>query len=441
MGVEAPATSDGGAAASGRSLTHTIIGWAIALVLWVMVLASIAAFATMLKKFDRATREDFAVYYLEGQELRHAVDPYTTNFMSAARAQGLTTHDIGHGSDPPTFVAFLIEPLTLLPIRTAYWIWQAANLLCLAAALPLLLGPQVGFSSPFAAAFALLTIFYPAVPAHFLFGQSKLPVLLLLVITMRLLERKRDRLAGLALAMAVLLRFFPLVMAGYLILQRRWRALACAILAIVVGAVLTIAVSGLSNCASFFVSASGLVNDSVAGINRDISLYFFVSRNLAALSQRVGLHLESVRLAIVYTIDLAVMAATTRATLAFPPNGDRGSRLFSLWVATSIFLLPVAWDYDLTLMLIPFALIALAAARGKASRRTIATAIISYAVLVWWEFVAQSANEGGFYSMLAAYLAAYWFATDQPGRNAGPIWSLPVQLWRRITLPAQASAT
>jgi hypothetical protein len=257
---------------------------------------------------------------------------------------------------------------------------------------------------------------------------------------MRLLERKRERLAGLALAMAVLLRFFPLVMTGYLILQRRWRALAYAILGIVVGAILTIAASGLSNCASFFVSASGLVNDSVAGINRDISLYFFVSRNLAALSQRVGLHLESVRLAIVYTIDLAVVAATTRATLAFRPNGDPGSRLFSLWVATSIFLLPVAWDYDLTLMLIPFALIALAAARGKASRRTIATVIISYAVLVWWEFVSQSANEGGFYSMVAAYLAAYWFATDQPEYKAGAIWLLPVQLWRRIASPAWVSA-
>jgi len=134
------------------------------------------------------------------------------------------------------------------------------------------------------------------------------------------------------------------------------------------------------------------------------------------------------------------VAATTRATLAFRPNGDPGSRLFSLWVATSIFLLPVAWDYDLTLMLIPFALIALAAARGKASRRTIATVIISYAVLVWWEFVSQSANEGGFYSMVAAYLAAYWFATDQPEYKAGAIWLLPVQLWRRIASPAWVSA-
>jgi Glycosyltransferase family 87 len=434
MSLEIPATTQEGEAASGRS--RTIIQSAIALLLWALVLASISAFAMMLKNFDRAEHEDFAVYYLEGQELRNGVNPYTTNFMAAARAQGFTTHDIGHGSDPPTFVAFLIEPLTLLPIRTAYWIWQAANLLCLAASLTLLSGAQAGFVSSFAAAFVLLTIFYPPIPAHFLFGQSKLPVLLLLVIAMRSLERNRDRSAGVALAIAVLLRFFPLVMTGYLVLQRRWRALTFMVLAIVIGALLTIAVSGLTNCVSFFVSASGLVNDSVAEINRDISLYFFVSRKLAAISQNLGIPGESVRLAVVYTIDLALVAATTRVTLAFPPNGDPGSRLFSLWVATSIFLLPVAWDYDLTLMLIPFALITVAAAGRQVSRRTIAMAIISYVVLVWWEFVARSANEGGFYSMLAAYLAAYWFATDQPGYNAGAIWLLPVRLWRRITLPA-----
>ena len=436
MGVEAPAMSHGAGAAYGHSRTQTIMRRAIALLLWVMVLASIAAFAMMLKKFDRAAHVDFAVYYLEGQEFRQGVDPYSTNFMRAARAQRLITRDIGHGSDPPTFVAFLIEPLTLLPVRTAYWIWQAANLLCFAAAWALLIGPQVGLGSPFAAVFALLAIFYPPIPAHFLFGQSKLPVLLLLVLTMRSLERKRERLAGLALAMAMLLRFFPLVMTGYLILQRRWRVLAHALLGIVIGAILTVAVAGLGNCASFFVSAFGLVNDSVAGINRDISLYFFVSRNLAAASQRLSIHLESVRPAFVYTIDLAIVIATTRVTLAFPPNDDPGSRLFALWVATSIFLLPVAWDYDLTLMLIPFALIAVAAPRGQVSRRTIVMAIVSYTSLLWWEFVAHSGNEGGFYSMLAAYLTAYWFATDHPEHNAGSICLLPLQLWRRISSPA-----
>jgi hypothetical protein len=436
MSLEIPVTPQEAVAAPGRSLPRAIIGLAIALLLWILVLASISAFAMMLKKFDRAEHEDFAVYYLEGQELRQGVNPYTTNFMAAARAQGLVTHDIGHGSDPPTFVAFLIAPLTLLPIRTAYWIWQAANLLCLAAALALLVGPRMGFVSSFAAAFALLTIFYPPIPAHFLFGQSKLPVLLLLVIAMRSLERNRDRSAGVVLAVAVLLRFFPIVMTGYLVLLRRWRALIFMVLAIAIGALLTIAVSGMANCVSFFVSASGLVNDSVAGINRDISLYFFVSRNLTAIGQNLGIHGASVRLALVYAIDLAVVAATARVTLAFPADGDPGSRLFSLWVATSIFLLPVAWDYDLSLMLIPFALISIAAARGQVSRRAIAMAMASYAVLVWWEFAAHSGNEGGFYAMVAAYLAAYWFAIDQPGFDAGPIWLLPVQLWRRIASPA-----
>jgi energy-converting hydrogenase Eha subunit E len=83
--------------------------------------------------------------------------------------------------------------------------------------------------------------------------------------------------------------------------------------------------------------------------------------------------------------DLLVLAGTTLATLALPAREDPDSRIFSLWVATAVFLLPVAWDYDLTLMLIPFSQLAVVAARGEASRRAIAMAVLSYALLIWWE--------------------------------------------------------
>ena len=439
MSMEISATTANPIKASNRGFADTIARRFILLALWGFVVVAVFTFAMFLKKNDRAAREDFAVYYLEAEGLRQNVNPYATSFVQTARAEGLNTRDIGHGSDPPTFLVFLIEPLTLLPLWTAYWIWQAANLICLITALVLLIGPESGLASSFAWTFAVLAAFYPPIASHFWFGQSKLPVLLLLVLTMRCLERRRDRLGGIILALAVLLRIFPLVMAGYLVLQRRWRTLAFAFLGLVIGGGITVAVCGLSNCTSFFESASGLVNDSVAGINRDISLYFFVSRNLAGVSRHLGLRFEFFRQALVYTIDLTVLAATARATLMHPPNEDPDSRLFSLWVAASIFLLPVAWDYDLTLMLIPFGLIAIAAVRGEASRRTSTMAVISYVTLVWWEFVAHSANEGGFYSMLAAYLAAYWFATDQPGRTVCPIWSLPAQLWRRIVPTAYAT--
>ena len=45
-------------------------------------------------------------------------------------------------------------------------------------------------------------------------------------------------------------------------------------------------------------------------------------------------------------------------------------------------------------------------------------AVLSYLLLIWWDYVALSANEFGFFSMLAAYLSAYWLAADQPPLSA-----------------------
>jgi hypothetical protein len=130
-----------------------------------------------------------------------------------------------------------------------------------------------------------------------------------------------------------------------------------------------------------------------------------------------------------------ILAGTTLATLALPERKDPDSRIFSLWVASAVFLLPVAWDYDLTLMLIPFSQLAIVAARAEASRRALAMAVLSYALLVWWEYVALSANEFGFFAMLTAYLSAYWLAVDQPDAVRVPILAIPSEIWRRL-MPA-----
>ena len=134
-----------------------------------------------------------------------------------------------------------------------------------------------------------------------------------------------------------------------------------------------------------------------------------------------------------------VLAASCRATLMVPAQEDSGSRLFSLWVATAIFLLPEAYDHDLTLMLIPFTQLAVVGARGEASRRAITMAVLSYAVLLWWEYISLSTNELGFFAMLTAYLSAYWLAVDRPGTVTVPLRVLLSAIWQRI-MPATRTA-
>ena len=68
------------------------------------------------------------------------------------------------------------------------------------------------------------------------------------------MKRGHDPMAGGALAVATLLRAFPIAIAGYLILQLRWRALAYLAASLAIGLLLTAAFSGVHNTLSFFAN-------------------------------------------------------------------------------------------------------------------------------------------------------------------------------------------
>ena len=417
---------------SNRGLAGRILRICVPALLWTIVGIAAPVFVTVMHRSDRATQEDFAVYYFEAQEMRHNINPYTTDFGLMPRSRGLNIHGIRRGNDPPTFIAFLFVPLTHVPLRTAYWIWQTLNAACLFGALYLLLGHDTGLVLIPAITLGAIALLYPAIASHFWFAQSKFPLLLLLVLMMRWANRKHEAWAGFALALSILLRIFPLVLTGYLILQHRWRILTYTVAGLLAGIALTIAAGGFENCLAFALSLSAFANDSWNGIQRDLAANFFISREIWSISPHPGAGLELIRHALIVAVDSLVIAATTRVTLKVPAGEDPDSRIFSLWVATAVFLLPIAWDYDLALMLIPFSQLAVVAARGEASRRAIAMAVLSYLLLIWWEYVALSSNESGFFSMLTAYLSAYWLATDQPAAVNVPLLSVPGEIWRRL---------
>jgi hypothetical protein len=120
------------------------------------------------------------------------------------------------------------------------------------------------------------------------------------------------------------------------------------------------------------------------------------------------------------------------ATLAVPEDKECDSQIFSLGVATAVFLLPGAWDYDLSLVLIPLCQLAVVATHGEVSLRAILIPILSYILLIGSEYVALSSNGCGFFSMLAAHLSAYWLAADQHAAAGVPLLSMPSEISRRL---------
>lgn len=421
IGVEPPGSNFG-----------IILRICLPVLLWTVAGIAAPAFVKQIWCQDRAVQEDFAVYYLLALELRHGIDPYSNNVINQGRLSGLNIHGIVRATDPPTFLIAIMGPLTLLPLHAAYWIWQCVNMFCLIFAMYMLIGPRRGLPSWIAITFAGLVALYPPVASHFWFGQSKFILVALLVIMLRAMQCRREAVAGSALALATLMRVFPIVMGGYLVLTRRWRALGWTIAALSFGAVITFAFAGCRSCIDFILAIPSIGNASWNTIQRDVAAPVFVTRQLRAFFPYLGSSVETVRLVLVVALDGLILTGTTFATIALPEREDVDYRRFSLWVATAVFLLPVAWDYDLTLMLIPFSTLGVVAVRGTASRRAIVMAVTSYALLFWWEYVAHSANEMGFVALFTAYMSAYWLTVDQPGAVKLPIRATPAALWRRL---------
>src|SRR5690242_15481614 len=166
----------------------------IPLTLWSLILIGLPAFVIQLSNSGRDNQEDFAVYYLEGEIIKKGGNPYLTDLKSFSRS-GPDTHGIVHGSDPPTFL-ILCRGLAGLPIRSAYWIWQGFNFICLALVLLLLFsGSRIGLT--WVLTFAGLAVLFPPVIVHFWFAQSKLPLALMLLIMAHSIKDNRHSLAGL----------------------------------------------------------------------------------------------------------------------------------------------------------------------------------------------------------------------------------------------------
>jgi Glycosyltransferase family 87 len=422
----------------------------IPIFLWCALLLAAIAFIPGLR--SRAIRNDFAVYYVAALELRSGVDPYTTDFAELAREQGLKIREVSRSTEPPSFL-LVFEPLTRFSPATAFWIWQTINLASLAGALVLLLRAGLGLSGPLVWTLAGLAFAYPAVLSHVWYGQSKLPPLLMMVVIARLMRRGFDGAAGLILAFAGLVRIYPFVIAGYFVLERRWRALAFMGVGMAFGVLATLALVGQSNCLSFVHGLSFYVTNgqwitnslgvSKSGDNAPLAFAMRLLHETGVAQNGVSGAAEH---ALLGAIDIVLLGLTVHATLLHPVDDHCDLPLFSLWVVTAIVMPPVSWDYDMTLLLLPFACIAAGASQGTASPRTIAMAIASYVLIGVWGFsgigdaqeatgvAANLLKETASLSLLAAYCATYWLAIDRPASNAIRLSALPARLIERLRL-------
>src|SRR5271167_2430393 len=110
---------------SGAGLAATLTRPHMVVILWLGVIF------IRWRHPSRANHFDFSIYYASGLALREHIDPYKTDLDRVGRGLKLEIDPIHYATDPPTFL-LSFEPLTLLPLRQAFWLWTAVNLAALA---------------------------------------------------------------------------------------------------------------------------------------------------------------------------------------------------------------------------------------------------------------------------------------------------------------------
>ncbi len=309
-----------------------------------------------------------------------------------------------------------------MPMDQAFWIWIAFNILALGIAVLMLVRRKCsGLDSRTIWTIVPLALLYGPVAIHFEYAQTVIVVLALLVLAMRALERGMDAAAGILLALAGLLRAFPLLLLVYLAVARYWRALAWAIVGLVIGGGLTIALVGPAAFDFFNAISSArlsvyLQDPANLAIQAVVwRCFLFICRCRA--SELIGL----MRGLAILSIEAVLLAVAVKAT--WPLNGhDPEWGGFSLWIVLAIMLSPLVWSFYLVLLLIPYAQIVIGAYSGRASMRAILMAFGSYGAISVTRTMGAGVEIGGpfaalleqgaWVSLLMAYVAMYWFVVD-----------------------------
>jgi len=414
----------------------------LAAVLCICALLYVAAWMRILPR--RAIHTDFSQFYVSALMMRNHQDTYNTDIHAAGAVLGLDTANIDQANYPPTFL-MMFEPLTLLRPRAAFWLWTAINAGALAISLWMLLRPAAKYGARFIVSMTALALIYPPVTNHFYYSQSKIMLLLMLVGMMLALERRRELIAGMLLALATVWLMFPIVLFGYLILSRRWRAVGWAVIGIIALAGLTILVAGVRNTVGWRSGIRVITSSVWYSQSTNVAIGSFVSRLFwNAFGPVLDPRLDLVRRVSGACAQAGVLALACIPLLKNRRRGDPDSRMFCLWIVACVLASPTAWIYTMVLLLIPFSRIARASAAGSIRPAAVRFAKLSYGAIFlvcptgcvhyvgsfFYPLAMRTglpifglATEGAVLSLLMAFVAAYLFAAEPESgsiRYGGP---------------------
>ncbi|HEY9156494.1 glycosyltransferase family 87 protein [Candidatus Binatus sp.] len=370
----------------------------------ILAIAAALSFAQRIRAVaHRYDDVDFAIFYGWWTDYSSGGDPWVVQSKKIDLRPGLSRP---HYCNYTPFFVEVFSPLARLDQKTAFWIWEAAQMLCLVGAVLMLARAN---APPLGAAPTIIVLSLVMLSRQFagaLVAAQVTPMLLALLSASWLCARReRPAAAGLCLALAALLKLYPAGAAGYFLFGRRWRALGWTIGFFAAGVLLTNPFRW-----SELVTLELPVSYHIVG-RAELTVLPFVRKIVAHFAGTTIIAAPFVAVvAITALIDLALLAIAAAATITSRERADLDGLIFGLWIALALLMSPLAWIPETLLLLPAYWFGMLAAWDGFQSReaaRQIAL-IAGAAMLAGCIATAliKAAPHPGFPVLLAAYLSA-----------------------------------
>lgn len=316
----------------------------------VLAYAALSAATVLFDIRDTTNDADFAIFYRSAAAVwtGHPEQLYDLKTLAADPLFGPTNHQ-------PAFASVLIAPLAILPYPTAVVAFRIVLVLCMVAGVWLLavefnlhaLGTPRGW--PLVALVALTLLWSPLRDCIAL-GQWDAPLFLLLVLALVGLRRDWPFAVGVCLAVATLIKVYPLYLALALVIRRRWRALGWLAATLIFLTALSAFVVGASATRTWFVD----VLPHIGGMTSSARNQSFLSL-LARLPGLGGLgNMEQSALTLL--VALLGTALVSRHLSRSPASADtKLPHDIPLAVCAMLLIIPIAWIHYETVLLIPVA--------------------------------------------------------------------------------------
>jgi alpha-1,2-mannosyltransferase len=298
----------------------------------------------------------------------------------------------------PPFYGMLLLPYGRLEVQTALDLHRALGVgLYLAGATMLfrLFRPNLGASPALAAVAVVMGLTQPSFDS-LAYGQIDIVLLALMIATLLGLRGGRPALAGLAIAVAGLLKLYPLVLVVFLAVRREWRAIVWTGAWLIALNGLSVAVLGWHEHVVYATQVLPRIGGGTGWVENQ-TLNGFLSRLMLGALRPEPVHDRG--LDALTGAGFVVMAALSAWTAGRP--SDRRSSLFALqfglFLVLMVMAVPAAWIHYETVTVLAFLILVWHAANTPLGKGSAFAAALAFGLVAYgnqWTFYDGSPRPG-----------------------------------------------